>query len=193
MPHDEKKISKEIYFEHKLTDIKSTDIVPKMDYNTITGYENLGRASGFHVGKMDRNDNLICLETWNREYLENVDLNTIISGKALHDYDIPIQGDELDTQNPVFFMKDGDNGDWFVVPTDKTIGDSYFIRLKWVKPVRSDNLVKAASLIHQSLASVEEFSYGGDGSSITKKVRLFEDGKIKDEFTITDSGELIRP
>lgn len=150
------------YFGRTMIDISAPDAqVPRIDRGTIKGYGDLGLQDQFYVGRADGHGRLTYLETWTRQPLDEVGLDTVIDGKVLQDYDVPITGDDIASQKPQFFMRNGD--EWHAVSTEATMGETIFIRLRWLAPLRGGKLQKDAETFRQSLSTIYEYVYGVDG------------------------------
>lgn len=185
MPQDESRNMKEFYFQRIWIDIKShNSMVPNIDYDSVAEYQDLGTANQFYIAKLDENNNLVYLETWEREFIEEINLTTVVSGKPLDDFNIPIADGNLENQKPIFFMLDENKNEWQEVSVIETLGESRFARLRLVASLRSDTIEKVAEVFQQSLVAIEEYSYDQNGDVI-KKVRRLESTGFSEEVVFT--------
>lgn len=162
----------EFYFGRTLIDISAADSqVPRVDRDTVADYAKLGLADELYIGRTDASGRLIYLETWLREPVDEVDLGMIVEGKPLAQHDVPISGDRIDSQKPLFFMREG--GEWRSVPAEATLGETEFMRLRLLAPLRGGPPELDAEIFQQRLESIHDYLYRADGQldRITQRLR----------------------
>lgn len=167
------------YFGRLVIDIKAQDAqVPRVDPETVAAYEQLGLKDEFYLGQTDDAGRLLYLETWTRDFLDEVPPDQIVAGKPLKDYDVPIKGNDTSQQVPQFFLPDGEG--WTPVAPEQTKGETRMIRLRWLKALGGNAINKDAEMLSQYLASVTRYSYGPDGQllQITRETSGSDTGPV---------------
>ncbi len=162
------------YFGRMMIDISASDAeVPRVDRDTVQRYDNLGLLDQFHIGRSDDRGQLVYLETWLRQPVEEVSLGMVVDGMSLESYIVPIVRGDIESQKPQFFMRK--EGRWRHVSPDETIGESIFIRLRLLSPLRGGAPQKDAEVFRQYLSSVYEYTYDVDGAINRIVMRSHED------------------
>lgn len=152
----------QFYFGRTLIDIAGPATrVPHVDRDTVADYSDLGLWDQMYIGRVDDQARLVYLESWARQPIGEIALDTIIDGRRLGDYEVPISGNDILSQTPQFFRRAGD--EWHHVPADTTRGETTFIRLRWLQPMDGGAPDKDAEIFRQVLTSISEYSYDAEG------------------------------
>lgn len=152
----------QFYFGRTLIDIAGAATrVPRVDRDTVADYSDLGLWDQMYIGRVDEQARLVYLESWARQPIGEITLETIIDDRRLGDYEVPISGNDILSQTAQFFQRVGD--EWHHVPADATRGETTFIRLRWLQPLDGGAPYKDAEVFRQVLMSISEFSFDAGG------------------------------